>query len=88
MAIIIVILVIYMAGMLAIGFAGKKKSETMTDFLTAGKSGGMFVMVCTYIGAHVATVSSSAVHSTVRNMASAVCGSVSAHAFPMCCSHW
>ena len=49
MAIIIVILVIYMAGMLAIGFAGKKKSETMTDFLTAGKSGGMFVMVCTYI---------------------------------------
>lgn len=25
----------------------------MTDFLTAGKSGGMFVMVCTYIGAHV-----------------------------------
>ena len=53
MAIIIVILVIYMAGMLAIGFAGKKKSETMTDFLTAGKSGGMFVMVCTYIGAHV-----------------------------------
>lgn len=53
MAIVIVILVIYMAGMLAIGFAGKKKSETMTDFLTAGKSGGMFVMVCTYIGAHV-----------------------------------
>lgn len=53
MAIIVVILVIYMAGMLAIGFAGKKKSETMTEFLTAGKSGGMFVMVCTYIGAHV-----------------------------------
>lgn len=53
MTIIVVILVIYMAGMLAIGFAGKKKSETMTEFLTAGKSGGMFVMVCTYIGAHV-----------------------------------
>ena len=53
MAIIVVILVIYMAGMLAIGFVGKKKSETMTEFLTAGKSGGMFVMVCTYIGAHV-----------------------------------
>ena len=53
MAVIIVILVIYMAGMLAIGFAGKKKSATMTEFLTAGKSGGMFVMVCTYIGAHV-----------------------------------
>ena len=45
MGIIIVILVIYMAGMLAIGFAGKKKSVTMTEFLTAGKSGVMFVMV-------------------------------------------
>ena len=53
MAIIIAILVLYMGGMLAIGFMGKKSSSSMNEFLTAGKSGGMFVMVCTYIGAHV-----------------------------------
>ena len=53
MAIIIAVLVIYIIGMLAIGFMGKKNSESMTEFLTAGRSGGMFVMVCTYIGAHV-----------------------------------
>ena len=53
MVIIVLILVLYMGGMLAIGIYGSKKSATMTEFLTAGKSGGMFVMVCTYIGAHV-----------------------------------
>ena len=53
MVIIILILVIYMAAMLGIGIYGSKKSSTMTEFLTAGESGGMFVMVCTYIGAHV-----------------------------------
>lgn len=53
MSIIIAILVLYMGGMLAIGFMGKKSSSSMNEFLTAGKSGGMFVMVCTYIGAHV-----------------------------------
>lgn len=53
MAIIIAVLVIYIIGMLAIGFMGKKSSESMNEFLTAGRSGGMFVMVCTYIGAHV-----------------------------------
>lgn len=69
MAVIIVILVIYMAGMLAIGFAGKKKSATMTEFLTAGKSGGMFVM-CAHTSAHTsATALSSAVRSTARNTA-------------------
>ena len=35
MAIIIVILVIYMAGMLAIGFAGKKKSEQAGEAVCA-----------------------------------------------------
>ena len=53
MAIIIAVLIIYIVGMLAIGFMGKKSSESMNEFLTAGRSGGMFVMVCTYIGAHV-----------------------------------
>ena len=42
-----------MGGMLAIGLAGKKNSGTMTEMLTAGRSGGLFVMVCTYIGANV-----------------------------------
>ena len=45
MAIIIAVLIIYIVGMLAIGFMGKKSSESMNEFLTAGRSGGMFVMV-------------------------------------------
>ena len=53
MTIIVLILVLYMGGMLAIGFMGKNSSSSMNEFLTAGKSGGMFVMICTYIGAHV-----------------------------------
>ena len=38
MAVIIVILVIYMAGMLAIGFAGKKKSASATVLSSAVRS--------------------------------------------------
>lgn len=53
MTIIVLILILYMGGMLAIGFMGKNSSSSMNEFLTAGKSGGMFVMICTYIGAHV-----------------------------------
>ena len=53
MTIIVLILVLYMGGMLAIGFMGKNSSSSMNEFLTAGTSGGMFVMICTYIGAHV-----------------------------------
>lgn len=53
MTIIVLILVLYMGGMLAIGFMGKNSSSSMNEFLTAGRSGGLFVMVCTYIGAHV-----------------------------------
>ena len=53
MTIIVLILLLYMGGMLAIGFMGKNSSSSMNEFLTAGKSGGMFVMICTYIGAHV-----------------------------------
>lgn len=53
MTIIVLILILYMGGMLAIGFLGRNSSSSMTEFLTAGRSGGLFVMVCTYIGAHV-----------------------------------
>ena len=53
MTIIVLILILYMGGMLAIGFLGRNSSSSMTEFLTAGRSGGLFVMVCTYIGAPV-----------------------------------
>ena len=56
MAIIILIVVIYMAVMIGIGVYGSRKkaaTESMSNFLTAGRNGGLFVLVCTYIGSHV-----------------------------------
>ena len=53
MTTIIIILAVYILGMLYIGIRGRKKSATMTEFLTAGRSGGLFVMVCAFIGSHV-----------------------------------
>lgn len=52
MTIIITVLVIYMAGMLFIGFKGKK-SQSMNDYLTAGGKNGVFLMACAYLGATV-----------------------------------
>ena len=56
MAIIILIVIIYMAVMIGIGVYGSRKkaaTESMSNFLTAGRNGGLFVLVCTYIGSHV-----------------------------------
>lgn len=52
---IITVLIIYMAGMLYIGYLGSKKSSTMTDFLTAGKKGALYMVAGSYLGAHVGT---------------------------------
>lgn len=52
MTIIIAVLVVYMAGMLYIGFKGKK-SQSMNDYLTAGGKNGLFLMACAYLGSTV-----------------------------------
>jgi len=53
MAIIITIMVLYLAGMIFIGLKGRKYSGSMKEFLTAGKSGGMVMLIGAYIGAHI-----------------------------------
>ena len=54
-AIIIVIMVIYMAAMLYIGWRGSKYSNNLTDFLTAGKQGKLYMVAGSFLGAHVGT---------------------------------
>ena len=54
-AIIIVIMIIYMAAMLYIGWLGSKNSKSMTDFLTAGRKGKLYMVAGSYLGAHVGT---------------------------------
>ena len=53
--IIVAIMLIYMAGMLYIGYLGSKNSSTMNDFLTAGKKGALYMVAGSYLGAHVGT---------------------------------
>lgn len=52
---IIVIMVIYMAAMLYIGWRGSKYSNNLTDFLTAGKQGKLYMVAGSFLGAHVGT---------------------------------
>ncbi len=54
-AVIIVILILYMAFMLYIGLSGKKYAENFSDFLTAGKQGKLHLTVGSYVGGHVGT---------------------------------
>lgn len=50
---IVVVMVLYLAGMLAVGFYGKKYANSFEDYLTAAKQ-GTFMMVCgSYIGSHI-----------------------------------
>ena len=52
-AMIAVVLVLYLAGMLAVGFIGRKYASSFNDYLTAAKQ-GTFLMVCgSYIGSHI-----------------------------------
>ena len=53
--IIVAIMLIYMAGMLYIGYLGSKNPSTMNDFLTAGKKGALYMVAGSYLGAHVGT---------------------------------
>jgi len=48
-------MIVYMAAMLYIGYRGSKYSNTMTDFLTAGKKGRLYMVAGSYLGAHVGT---------------------------------
>lgn len=49
----VVILVVYMAAMLVIGYMGRNKSENFEQFVTAAKKGS-FLMVCgSYLGSHI-----------------------------------
>lgn len=54
-ATIIVILLVYMAGMLYIGWKGSKNAETFDDYLTAGKKGKLHLIVGSYLGGHLGT---------------------------------
>lgn len=50
--IIVAILVIYMIGMLYIGYRGKR-DQSMKEYLTAGGKNGLFLMTCAYLGSTV-----------------------------------
>ena len=53
LTLIAVVMFVYLAGMLAIGFYGKKYANSFEDYLTAAKQ-GTFLMVCgSYIGSHI-----------------------------------
>lgn len=53
--IIVVIMILYMAAMLYIGWRGSKYSSNLTDFLTAGKQGRLYMVAGSFLGAHVGT---------------------------------
>lgn len=53
--IIVAIMILYMAAMLYIGYRGSKYSNNLTDFLTAGKKGKLYMVAGSYLGAHVGT---------------------------------
>ena len=54
-AIIVGILLLYMAAMLYIGYRGSKHATTFTDYLTAGKAGKLHLIVGSYLGGHLGT---------------------------------
>jgi len=48
-----IVLVIYFAAMVGIGWMGRKHSETFDSYLRMGKSGGVLLLAGGYIGAHI-----------------------------------
>lgn len=54
-ATIVIILVVYMLGMLYIGWRGSKYAQNFNDFLTAGKSGKLHLITGSYLGGHLGT---------------------------------
>lgn len=52
LTLIVVVLVVYMAAMLLIGWLGRSKSDNFDEYVTAAKKGS-FLLVCgSYIGSH------------------------------------
>lgn len=53
LTLIVVVLVVYMAAMLLIGWLGRSKSDNFDEYVTAAKKGS-FLLVCgSYIGSHI-----------------------------------
>ena len=53
LTLIVVVLVVYMAAMLLIGWLGRSKSDNFDEYVTAAKKGS-FLWVCgSYIGSHI-----------------------------------
>ncbi len=50
---IAIVLVIYFAGMVLIGWMGRSHSETFDGYLNMGKTGGVILLAGGYIGAHI-----------------------------------
>ena len=53
--VIILMLVLYALFMVFITWYGRNKAKTMTDFMTAGKSGKLYLIASSYLGDHVGT---------------------------------
>ena len=91
MAIIILIVIIYMAVMIGIGVYGSRKkaaTESMSNFLTAGRNGGLFVLVCTYIGSHVGNGIIVGGAQYGADYGIAACGTAWVPCCPTSCSAW
>lgn len=52
---IVVILIIYMLGILYIGWRSTKQAQGFDDFLTAGRKGKLHMIIGSYLGAHLGT---------------------------------
>ena len=50
---IVVVMVLYLGGMLAVGFYGKKYANSFEDYLTAAKQGTFLMGFVSYVGAHI-----------------------------------
>ncbi len=49
----VIVLVVYMAAMLAIGYMGRNKSKNFKEYVTAAKQGGLLMVCGSYIGSHI-----------------------------------
>lgn len=49
----VVVLVLYMAAMLVIGYMGRNKSENFKEYVTAAKKGSLMMVCGSYIGSHI-----------------------------------
>ena len=73
---ILIVLIIYFAAMVAIGWMGRKYSESFSSYLSMGKTGGVIMLSGGYIGAHIGNgfVVGGAADGAAMGMAGAVYG--------------